>query len=121
MDRSLPTFLIILLYIVLISLRSGKKKKGASSTDGPESAPKSAQAPRQDRPAPTLPSLNRKASRKDDDCDYGEVNHRYSHQSERRVEQLDSYLKAGLIDKKEYAEMLERYTRQDQLYETYNK
>ena len=48
-----------------------------------------------------------------DECLYGEENHRYSHNSDRRVAQLKGYLEAGLIDRKEYGEMLERYTRMD--------
>ena len=116
MTRSVSTFVIILIYVLMISLRAGKagKKKDTS-------AAKDTAAARPDRPTPTIPSLARRSSRKDDDCEYGEVNHRYSHQSERRVAQLDGYLKAGLIDKKEYAEMLERYTRQDKIYDSYNQ
>ena len=120
MSRALPSFIIIILYIVLVSLRAGKAgKKSGSSSSGASSAG-GATAARPDRPTPTIPSLARKSSRRDDDCEYGEVNHHYSHQSEKRVAQLDGYLKAGLIDKKEYAQMLERYTRQDQIYDSYN-
>ena len=35
------------------------------------------------------------------------------------IKQLDGYLKAGLIDKKEYREMLERYTRLDHQLDDY--
>ena len=120
MARSVSTFVIILIYVLMISLRAGKAGKKKNSSSGASSAGGTAAA-RPDRPTPTIPSLARRSSRRDDDCEYGEVNHRYSHQSERRVAQLDGYLKAGLIDKKEYAEMLERYTRQDKIYDTYNQ
>ena len=121
MSRALPSFVLIIIYILMISLRAGKagKKSGSSSSSGASSAGGAA-TPRPDRPTPTIPSLARRSSRRDDDCEYGEVNHHYSHQSEKRVAQLDGYLKAGLIDKKEYAQMLERYTRQDQIYDSYN-
>ena len=42
-------------------------------------------------------------------CDYGELNCDYSHDYQRRVEQLNAFLKNGTIDKAEYNVLLERY------------
>lgn len=47
-----------------------------------------------------------------DDCDFGDINHAYSHDHEQRLEQLKSFLKNGLIDKKEYQTLVEKYSRQ---------
>ena len=116
MSRAIPTFVLFIIYIVLIILRSAKKTGASGKTSTPAQA-----APRADRPTPTIPVLARRRGHKDDDCEYGEVNHQYSHDGNRRVQQLKGYLEAGLIDKKEYAQMLERYTKQDQAYENYNR
>ena len=110
MSRVGSTFVFLIIYLVLIVLRAARKPKKTSAATKTTAATA-------DRPTPTIPSLVRRHSQKDD-CDYGEVNHSYSHTSEKRVAQLKGYLDAGLIDKKEYAQMLERYTRQDQAYET---
>lgn len=42
-------------------------------------------------------------------CDYGEANCDYSHDYKRRVEQLDTFLKNGTVDRAEYNVLLERY------------
>lgn len=44
-----------------------------------------------------------------DSCDYGEANCDYSHDYERRVAQLNEFLKNGTIGRKEYNVLLERY------------
>ena len=110
MSEGFSFFIILIIYIVGVVLRAARKKKGASST-----AAKTVPAAKS--PAPIF---SKRRGHKDDDCEYGEINHQYSHASERRVAQLQGYLEAGLIDKKEYAQMLERYTRQDQIYSDYN-
>lgn len=122
MERAFPTFVLFLIYILVIVLRAGRKAGSANKKGGTAPTPPTAPArPTADRPSPTIPALARRHAKKDDDCEYGEVNHQYSHDSQRRVQQLKGYLEAGLIDKKEYAQMLERYTRQDKIYEEYNK
>ena len=100
-----PIFWLVILLLSIIGRSTGKKKSKSSS--GSAAAP--------------TPRINRDYARKskDDDCDYGEVNHQYSHESEGRIKQLDSYLKAGLIDKKEYAQMLARYKKAEQDFERY--
>ena len=110
MSRFFGWFVIMILYVVVGSLRSAKKSTGGSSAKAATSG--SAASARTHAPS----ALKRRRA-KDEDCEYGEINHEYSHVSDRRVAQLDGYLKAGLIDKKEYAQMLERYRRQDQAYE----
>ena len=119
MPRYFSSLILFIIYIIAVSLFSGRKKKNTSSSDSGTSAANRQTAARTDRPTPTIPSLANRHSKKDDDCDYGEVNHQYSHQNDKRVAQLKGYLEAGLIDKKEYNEMLERYTRQDRLYDSY--
>ena len=101
-----PIFWLVILVLSIIGRGSAAKKKTGSS--GSAAAP--------------APRINRDYARKskeDDDCDYGEANHKYSHESEGRIKQLDSYLKAGLIDKKEYAQMLARYKKAEQDFEKY--
>ena len=115
MSRSIPTLILVIIYVLAIALRAGRRK-GAQNAKA--AAPERTARP--DRPTPTIPALARRRTHKDD-CEYGEGNHQYSHASEKRVAQLKGYLEAGLIDKKEYAQMLERYTRQDEIYETYNR
>ena len=115
MSRSSSFLPVLIIYIIFIVLRAvgGKNKKAGQKNDQ--------QAPARPTRAAAAPKSAVKASGKpaawhpdaEDECVYGEVNHRYSHSSERRVAQLTGYLKAGLIDKKEYAQMLERYTRMD--------
>ena len=117
MSRAMSSFVFIMIYILLITLRSARKTKGSSSA---ATKPAAARTAAPDRPTPTIPALAKRRAQKDEDCDYGEVNHQYSHSNEKRVAQLKGYLDAGLIDKKEYAQMLERYTRQDQAYDSMN-
>ena len=112
MSRVGSWFIIMLVYIVVAVMRAGKKPAKSSSRQAGVSPPSKTAVPA--TPSP-VKKLGRRAK---DDCEYGEVNHNYSHDGDRRVAQLDGYLKAGLIDKKEYAQMLERYHQQDQAYNT---
>ena len=41
--------------------------------------------------------------------DYGEVNKAFSHDQQRRLQQLDSFLKNGIIEKEEYQILRNRY------------
>ena len=108
------SFLPMLILIVISSLaNNGKKAKKTAARSG-QNAPAAA------APARKMPVRLRNVAdavhwrtAREVECAYGEVNHRYSHNTDRRVAQLDSYLKAGLIDRKEYAQMLERYHRMD--------
>ncbi len=116
--------IIVLIYVISVMVKAASqnkngKKKGASSPAAKNGAGRPAAAPGKSfeaRPVPTL-HLGRKHS--DDDCEYGEVNHQYSHTSEKRVRQLDGYLAAGLIDKKEYRQMLERYSRMEEQFKDF--
>ena len=99
--------ILFLLIFSILSRGNGKGKKTDAKAGSPTPA----------RPAGTAAARTRTPARrasKDGDCEYGEVNHRYSHSVERRTAQLNGYLQAGLIDKKEYNQMLERYKRMDQ-------
>lgn len=44
-----------------------------------------------------------------EECDYGDYNCDFSHDYETRVKQLNDWLKNGIIDKKEYKTMMEKY------------
>ena len=94
-------WLALVFAIVITTTRIAAKQKQKQSGSVP-------------RPAATV----RRRSAHDDDCEYGDANHEYSHQNDRRLQQLNGYLKAGLIDQKEYREMLERYRRQAQYYDS---
>lgn len=101
--------ILFLLIFSILSRGNGKGKKPDAKTGSPAPA----------QPAGTAAARTRtrtpaRRASKDGDCEYGEVNHRYSHSVERRTAQLNGYLQAGLIDKKEYNQMLERYKRMDQ-------
>ena len=106
---------VLIIYIIFIVLRAagGKNKKAGQKTEKqtPARPTRTAAVSRAAAKAAGKPAAWHPDA--EDECVYGEVNHRYSHSSERRVAQLTGYLKAGLIDKKEYAQMLERYTRMD--------
>ena len=54
--------------------------------------------------------VQRMAERDEEDCEYGEENHKYSHDDEKRLAQLDSFLKNGIIDKEEYQVLKKRYS-----------
>ena len=45
-------------------------------------------------------------------CDYGEDNCEYSHDEQRRIKQLNDFLKNGTIDREEYKVLLERYRKE---------
>ena len=115
----IASFLPMLILLVFSSLVSGKGKKAKSTPDRPTPSRDYGQtktpqpaAARTGRPAAKKESVHWRAAR-EEECAYGDVNHRYSHNADRRVAQRDGYLKAGLIDRKEYAQMLERYQRMD--------
>lgn len=115
-SSSFLPFLIIFLISILTG-RSNSKGKGKGKTNTPQTSQTSqtAAAPArraQAKSKPAVDMIHWRAAR-EQECAYGEENHRFSHNSERRVAQLDGYLKAGLIDRKEYAQMLERYQRMD--------
>lgn len=95
-------WLALVFAIVITTTRIAAKQKQKQSGSVP-------------RPAATV---RRRSAHADDDCEYGDANHEYSHQNDRRLQQLNGYLKAGLIDQKEYREMLERYRRQAQYYDS---
>jgi uncharacterized membrane protein len=109
-------FPIFWLVIIVLSILSKSKTTGGKKTSG-SAGTKTAPTRTTPTRGPELPLRGRKA--KDDECDYGEANHKYSHESESRIKQLDSYLKAGLIDKKEYAQMLARYRKAEIDFERY--
>lgn len=49
----------------------------------------------------------------DRDCEYGDENHSFSHDSEQRLAQLDDFLKNGIIDRAEYQVLKKRYSQSD--------
>ena len=104
MARSSGYLIFFLIYFIVAVVRGlgsqGKKKPGKQPADRSAAAP-----------------VRKKAQK--DDCDYGEVNHHYSHEADRRIEQVNAYLKAGLIDKTEYRQMLERYSKTDSTFDNY--
>lgn len=87
--------------VVKVTKQPGGAKTGAAT---PGKAPQ-----RQRSFAP--PALSRAAGRflKKADCDYGRANHAYSHDMKKRIEQLDSFLKNGIIEKEEYNILLRKY------------
>ena len=107
MNAVFPIFWLVILVISILS-------KGAASKKGSSGSVAKAPAPRTQGSDRTL-----RRQTKEDDCDYGEINHKFSHESEGRIKQLDGYLQAGLIDKKEYAQMLERYKKAERDFERY--
>ena len=106
---------ILIIYLLLFLGRTvgGKKKKADAQSDGRTPAQTGARTAQTAVPEKRNTKPVHWHSEKKDECLYGEVNHQYSHSSEKRVAQLKGYLQAGLIDRKEYGEMLERYTRMD--------
>ncbi len=121
---------VVLVYVVLLPLlrtRSAQKKSGgkregrengSSAYEGTYTAPDRRETQTADRPQTGLRGfVARRRKDVDDEFDYGQASHRYSHVSDKRVEQLKSYLNAGLIDKKEYQQMLERYSREENCFD----
>ena len=96
------SILLVAFWVIIVSLLTIRKKKGAAKQNSRSSTAAS-------QPVPVR-SYRRSAAA--DNCDFGDANHYYSHQYDRRIQQLDGYLKAGLIDQKEYREMLVRYKKQ---------
>ena len=111
--------LILLYFVVFPILRraSSKKKDGEQNSRRGQTPPSAGQTfVQQVRSARTETAPKRSRGRKDE-FDYGEASHRYSHVSDKRLRQVESYLKAGLIDKKEYQQMLERYSREENCFD----
>ena len=108
MDRSFVSYLIFFLvvFVILPLIRQRGAKKGKERSGRNAAAPARTQAQPVRRPA-----------ERTNTADYGEASHRYSHLSAKREEQLKSYLRAGLIDQKEYRQMLERYTQQENCFD----
>ncbi len=94
--------LMVVFWIVIVVLIARAKKAGAAKqrNRGGAAAPRA------------VPTRVYRRPPDPDDCDFGDINHEFSHQYDRRIQQLEGYLKAGLIDQKEYREMLARYRRQ---------
>ena len=60
----------------------------------------------------TMEDFSFSHKKKPESCDYGQVNHTFSHDQQRRLEQLDSFLKNGLIEKDEYRKLRARYMKE---------
>ena len=100
---------VILAFAVGSILKGAGKGKPVSRRAGKSDAP-----PRAKNPAggggfreivEKITGLDKEA----EECEYGAENHEYSHEEERRVAQLDNFLKNGIIDKAEYQVLLKRY------------
>lgn len=113
MERALPTLILFLFYVIVRIAANNKHAKNGKKSAPAASQPRTAAGKKADAQEVELWKPRERA----EDCEYGSVNHVYSHNSQRRVKQLDGYLAAGLIDRKEYRQMLERYTRLDAQYE----
>ena len=123
--KNYSSLIFVLFILISTLLRSAGNKGKKSGTQAGKQSPGQPAVPGQTRRAPARASRPAKASQaadadhtswraaKEAECEYGDVNHRYSHSADRRVAQLNGYLKAGLIDRKEYSQMLERYQRMD--------
>ena len=96
------SIILIVVWIVIAALLARAKKKGAAKQSSRSSA----------AAAQPVPVRSYRRPSRADNCDFGDANHYYSHQYDRRIQQLEGYLKAGLIDQKEYREMLVRYKKQ---------
>ena len=44
-------------------------------------------------------------------CEFGKANHEFSHDANRRITQLDGFYKDGLIDRKEYELLKQRWSK----------
>lgn len=100
-----PFLIILIIYFVIRTVinNAAAKKKSANAKTGAAAEPLRG----------TRVNAPQRARRESAGFDYGRASHNYSHVSKKRLDQVNSYLQAGLIDKKEYYEMLERYDRQD--------
>ena len=120
-----PLILVILYLVLNFFLRGGAGKKKTAqksekqsgiSADGPTAAALRRNGT-EDTAVPERAARRTWRGKKQDDFDYGQASHAYSHLSQKRLEQVNSYLKAGLIDKKEYHQMLERYSREENCFD----
>ncbi len=103
----LPILLLVgLLFLFrFLARRITQEKAGDETARRPASRAAARPGPARSEIAPAF----RFPGRKKDECDYGTENHEYSHDMARRVEQLDSFLANGLIDKAEYDVLLRKY------------
>ena len=110
-------FIIFIVICVLSSAANKKKSGGAKNTAGKTPAPKPAPMPKS---MPKMPSFNApkkpaapagraEPERKYYDSTCMEADSKHDH--DRRLEQLDNFLKSGIIDKEEYKILLEKYQR----------
>ena len=110
-------FIIFIVICVLSSAGNKKKKGGAKNTADKTPAPKPAPMPKS---MPKMPSFNApkkpaaparsaEPERKYYDSTCMEANTRHDH--DRRIEQLDNFLKSGIIDREEYKILLAKYQR----------
>ena len=51
------------------------------------------------------------AVKTEEPCAFGKVNHEFSHDANRRLSQLDGFYKDGLIDRREYEFLKERWSK----------
>ncbi len=101
-------FLVGLLCLFrFLARRITQEKAGDETARRP--APRGAAAHRPGTALGEIAPVFRSLGRKKEECDYGTENHEYSHDMARRVEQLDSFLRNGLIDKAEYDVLLRKY------------
>ena len=49
-------------------------------------------------------------SKKQEPCEFGKANHEFSHDANRRITQLEGFYKDGLIDRKEYELLKQRWS-----------
>lgn len=114
----MDNYSIVWLIIIVVGLvlrfagkigKSGAKKSTSSNRTTAQTPVRStsAQARTAARPVSVVTAHHSKGK----DCEYGDVNHQYSHDQQRRLQQLDSFLKNGIIDKEEYQVLYNKYTK----------
>lgn len=98
-----PVFVVIGLFaaVIVLVLSIARKKSTAARPSESESSPAAPQRPMR----PSAPAREYY----DSDCMRASTGHDH----DRRAEQLDAFLKDGLITKEEYAMMQERYEKQE--------
>lgn len=98
-----PVFVVIGLFaaVTVLVLSIARKKSTAARPSESESSPSAPQRPMR----PSAPAREYY----DSDCMRASTGHDH----DRRAEQLDAFLKDGLITKEEYAMMQERYEKQE--------
>lgn len=102
LDRSiLPVIFVVLSVALIAAAVIGALRRAAGAASEASWKPQRA-----------LQSVPLRLFGKKEDCDYGEVNHRYSHDTQRRLEQLNGFLRSGLIDREEYRVLYRKYTQE---------